>query len=59
MDMLVYLAPIGALAALIFAVCLALKVLKQPEGTDEMKKISSAIRSGANADLGRLFRTTR
>lgn len=56
MDMLVYLAPIGALAALIFAVCLALKVLKQSEGTDEMKKISSAIRSGANAYLKRQYK---
>ncbi len=56
MDMLIYLAPIGALAALIFAVCLALKVLKQPEGTDEMKKISSAIRSGANAYLKRQYK---
>ncbi len=56
MEMLVYLAPIGALAALIFAVCLALKVLKQSEGTDEMKRISSAIRSGANAYLKRQYK---
>ncbi len=56
MDYLVYLAPIGALAALIFAVILALRVKKQDEGTDEMKRISGAIRKGANAYLARQYK---
>ena len=56
MDYLVYLAPIGALAALIFAVILALRVKKQDEGTDEMKRISGAIRKGANAYLTRQYK---
>jgi len=56
MEMLVFLAPIGALAALVFALCLAINVKKQPEGTDEMKRISAAIRSGANAYLKRQYK---
>lgn len=54
MDLL-WLAPLGAVCALIFAFFLALRVLKQPEGTDEMKRISSAIRRGANAYLRRQY----
>ncbi len=52
---LLWLAPVGAAAALIFAVILALRVLKSPEGTDEMKRISGAIRSGANAYLKKQY----
>ena len=46
---------IGAIIALLFALFTAKKVLKAPEGTDKMRKISSAIRSGANAYLKRLY----
>ncbi len=46
---------IGALIALIFALFTAKKVLNAPEGTDRMKKISSAIKSGANAYLKRQY----
>ena len=56
MNYLIYLAPVGALAALIFAVILALRVRKQDEGTDEMKRISGAIRKGANAYLARQYK---
>lgn len=46
---------IGALTALLFALFTAKKVLKASEGTDKMKKISSAIKSGANAYLKRQY----
>ena len=46
---------IGAVAALLFAVFTAKKVLKFSEGTDKMKKISESIRSGANAYLKRQY----
>ena len=46
---------IGALIALLFALFTAKKVLKAPEGTDKMKKISGAIKSGANAYLKRQY----
>lgn len=49
------LAPIGSAVALLFAVYLALKVLRAPEGNDTMKKISSHIRKGANAYLKRQY----
>lgn len=46
----------GALIALIFALCTALKVKKFSEGNDKMKKISQAIRKGANAYLSRQYK---
>ncbi len=52
---LFYLAPIGAVAALVFAAIQAWRVLKFPEGTDLMKKISLAVRTGANAYLKRQY----
>ena len=52
---LIWLAPVGAIAALIFALILTLRVIKAPEGTDKMKSISAAIRSGANAYLKKQY----
>ncbi|MDR1641911.1 MAG: sodium-translocating pyrophosphatase [Clostridiales bacterium] len=49
------LAPIGSIAALLFAFFLIKSVMKQDEGTDEMKKISLAVRKGANAYLKRQY----
>lgn len=46
----------GAVAALLFAVITALRVLKAPEGNEKMKKIASAIRQGANAFLKRQYK---
>ncbi len=46
---------IGALAALLFAVFTAKRIMKFSEGTDKMKKISLAIRQGANAFLKRQY----
>ncbi len=47
---------LGALIALLFAIFTAKKVLKFSEGTDAMKKISEAIRKGANAFLKRQYK---
>ena len=47
---------LGALSALIYAIITATRVLKFSEGTDKMKKIASAIRSGANAYLKRQYK---
>ena len=52
---LTLLAPIGSALALLFAGLLARKVLKAPEGSDLMKKISIAVRKGANAYLKRQY----
>ena len=54
MDLLI-LAPISSIIALIFAGYLAKMVLKESEGTNEMKKIALAIRKGANAYLRRQY----
>ena len=45
----------AAVIALTYAILTACKVLKFDEGTDKMKKIASAIRSGANAYLKRQY----
>ncbi len=54
MDLMI-LSPIGAAVALIYAYYLANKVTKQPEGTDQMAKISASIRLGADAYLKREY----
>ena len=46
----------GAAIALIYALLTALRVLKFPEGTELMKKISASIRQGANAYLKRQYK---
>ena len=46
-----------ALAALVVAGVLVRQVLAAGEGTDSMKKIAAAVQEGANAYLGRQFRT--
>ena len=51
MNELVWLAPIAAAAALIFALILASGVKKQSPGDDRMKEISGAIKEGAQAFL--------
>ncbi len=50
-------APIAAIIALVFALFLALNVLKQEEGNDTMKELSKAIREGADAYLGKQYST--
>jgi K(+)-stimulated pyrophosphate-energized sodium pump len=46
----------GSLLAIVFASLMARKVLKFPEGTERMQKLSASIRSGANAYLKRQYR---
>ncbi|MBE7032179.1 MAG: sodium-translocating pyrophosphatase [Ruminococcaceae bacterium] len=55
-KLLVGLTFAGAVLALIFALFTARKVIKFPEGTDLMKKISGSIRKGANAYLKRQYK---
>jgi len=50
------LAPVGSVLALLFAGYLAFRILKEDEGTDEMKRISGAIQEGAKAYLRRQYR---
>ncbi len=51
MESMIYIAPIMAILALLFAFTLASKVSKMDEGTDRMKEIALSIREGANAFL--------
>ncbi len=46
-----------AIVGLVYAAFLAAEVLRQDTGTDEMRRISRAIRVGSNAYLYRQFRT--
>ncbi len=54
-KLLVVLTFACAVLALLFALFTARRVLKFPEGTDLMKKISGSIRKGANAYLKRQY----
>lgn len=51
MSYISLLAPACAVMALLFSGLLAIKVIKEPQGNEVMRKISSAIREGANAYL--------
>ena len=51
MNNYMYLVPIAAVIALLFAAYLAGKVGKQDAGTDRMKEIAAAISEGASAFL--------
>jgi len=53
---LTFLAPIGSLLALGFALYFTVSILRKSEGTEKMKEIASAIREGADAYLGRQYR---
>lgn len=52
---LFFLVPIGALGAIIFAVILAVGIVKKPEGSDKMIEIAAAVRQGADAFLRRQY----
>ena len=56
MEYLVILTAACAVIALLYALFTAIKVMKFPEGTDLMKKISASIRQGANAYLKRQYK---
>ncbi len=53
-DLLI-LAPVGSILALMFAAYLAFSILKKDEGTDKMKEIALAVRTGAKAYLKRQY----
>jgi len=54
-NYLILFTSVAAVVALLFAVLTAKRVLKFPEGTDQMKKISQSIRLGANTYLKRQY----
>ena len=56
-EYFILFAALGSVCALVFAVVMAKKALSVSEGTDQMKKIASAIRSGANAYLKNQYTT--
>ena len=54
-NLIVILTFLGALVALVYAAVTAKRVLRAEEGTEQMKKISRSIRSGASAYLRRQY----
>ena len=51
-----YLAPVGAILALVFAYIFYRGMKKEPEGTAEMQIIAQGVREGANAYLKRQYK---
>ncbi len=54
-KLIMVMAFVGSILALLFALLTAFKVLKFPEGSERMKKLSASIRAGANAYLRRQY----
>ena len=54
---LIWIAPVGALIALLFAVYNAYKVKRADQGNEKVRELSGIIRQGANAYLKRQYRT--
>ncbi len=54
-NMLLLLAPLSSLCALLFALYLALSILKKDEGNEEMREIAQAVKVGAKAYLKRQY----
>jgi len=52
---MLYLAPIGSLIAIFFAIFLIWKILRQDEGTSEMREIAQYVREGAYAYIKRQY----
>ena len=50
-----WLAPVGSVLALVFAYIFYRGMMRESEGTDEMKSIAQGVREGANAYLKRQF----
>jgi K(+)-stimulated pyrophosphate-energized sodium pump len=52
---MLYLAPIGSLIAIFFAIFLIWKILRQDEGTSQMREIAQCVREGAYAYIKRQY----
>ncbi|MDR1734757.1 MAG: sodium-translocating pyrophosphatase [Oscillospiraceae bacterium] len=57
MEFLFWIVPAASVCGLLFALNRGLNVLKAPEGSERMVAISGSIRKGANAYLGRQYKT--
>ena len=57
LDILTLLPILAGIVALVYAGYLAMSVMKEDEGTEEMKSIARAIREGAKAYLNRQYKT--
>lgn len=55
MHILFFIAPISSLAALIFSGILSLGIFRYDEGTDKMKEIAQAVKTGAKAYMRRQY----
>uniref|UniRef100_A0A7C6A8J7 Putative K(+)-stimulated pyrophosphate-energized sodium pump n=1 Tax=candidate division WOR-3 bacterium TaxID=2052148 RepID=A0A7C6A8J7_UNCW3 len=56
MSPIFFIAPIGSLIALLFALYLALTILRKSEGTEPMIKVAQAVREGAMAYLKQQYK---
>ena len=52
MEKLLYVAPIVAVLAIVYAVVTSLRIKRQSPGNEKMQEIASAISDGAKAFLG-------
>ena len=52
MEKLLYMAPIVAVLAIVYAVATSLRIKRQSPGNERMQEIASAISDGAKAFLG-------
>lgn len=52
-----WIAPLGSVVALVFAVFYYIKMMSSEEGTDKMKEIAGHVREGAMAYLSRQYRS--
>lgn len=56
MSLIFLVAPIGSIIALLFALYLAVSILKKSEGTEAMIKVAQAVREGAMAYLKQQYK---
>ena len=52
---MLFLAPIGSIVAILFAIFLIWKIMRYDEGSLEMKKIASSVQEGAYAYIKRQY----
>ncbi len=56
-TLILWAAPIAAVIAIVYGILLIFWVMRQPQGTEDMKRISMAIQEGAKAYLNRQYTT--